>query len=67
MGILEMCIRLVSMTGNIFHFVGVFPTTNFLKDSGIEINERGFIPVDKVPITCTLKMIFKLHLVNAFP
>ena len=51
MDILEKCICLGSMIGNIFHFVGVFPATNFLKDSGIEINERGFIPVDKVPIT----------------
>ena len=65
MGILEKCTRVVSKCGNILHLVGVFPTTSFLKDSGIEINERGFIPVDKVTIT-THKMNYVYVQQNVF-
>lgn len=30
--------------------IGVVPATDFLKGSGIELNERGFVKVDKVKI-----------------
>ena len=29
-------------------YKGVVPATDFLKDSGIGMTDRGFIPVDKV-------------------
>jgi thioredoxin reductase (NADPH) len=30
----------------VFFFVGMVPSTNFLKDSGIEMDKRGYIPVN---------------------
>ena len=30
----------------VFFFVGMIPSTRFLKDSGIEMDKRGYIPVD---------------------
>ena len=29
-------------------FTGVVPATNFLKDSGIKMTDRGFLPVNDV-------------------
>ncbi|MGC7872005.1 thioredoxin-disulfide reductase [Desulfosporosinus sp. SYSU MS00001] len=30
----------------VFFFVGMIPSTQFLKDSGVEMNQRGYIPVN---------------------
>ncbi len=38
------------LTSVVVLFSGVFPTTAFLKDSGIEMDQRGFVSVDKVSI-----------------
>lgn len=32
----------------VFFFVGMIPSTDFLKDSGIEIDSRGYIPVNEL-------------------
>ncbi|TGE34366.1 thioredoxin-disulfide reductase [Desulfosporosinus sp. Sb-LF] len=32
----------------IFFFVGMVPSTNFLKDSSIEMDKRGYIPVNEI-------------------
>lgn len=33
-------------------FTGVVPATSFLKDSGINMTDRGFIPVNEVGTLC---------------
>ncbi|EGW41871.1 FAD-dependent oxidoreductase [Desulfosporosinus sp. OT] len=32
----------------VFFFVGMIPSTQFLKDSGVEMNPRGYIPVNEL-------------------
>ncbi|OLN26956.1 FAD-dependent oxidoreductase [Desulfosporosinus metallidurans] len=32
----------------VFFFVGMIPSTHFLKDSGIEMDEKGYIPVNEM-------------------
>lgn len=32
----------------VFFFVGMIPSTQFLKDSGVEVDQRGYIPVNEL-------------------
>jgi hypothetical protein len=42
-------------------FKGVVPATEFIKDSGIEMSDRGFISVDKVSIR---SFHFQVHVLS---